>query len=200
MMAVWAFIALILGILYGLSGWENILLETILHHANEILWLLMLFVGITIGMQRGLWNKIKAYHVRVLVIPLGIIVASFVGGILCSVLTGYPLSVSTAIASGLGWYSLTGVLIGEVAGPEMGSIAFLSNLMREILSFFLVPVIAATLNDYTCIAPGAATSEDTTLPIIMQYTEESTVVLAVFNGIICSSTVPLVIPLCFALF
>ena len=46
-------------------------------------------------------------------------------------LTGMPLGESTAIASGLGWYSLSGVTIGNLAGAQAGSIAFLSNLLKD---------------------------------------------------------------------
>ena len=78
-------------------------------------------------------------------------------------------------------------------GAELGSIAFMSNLMREFFSFFLIPIIASRLNNYTCIAPAAATSEDTTLPVLLKYTNEETVVLAVLNGILCSFFVPILI-------
>lgn len=82
----------------------------------------------------------------------------------------------------------------------MGSIAFLSNLMREIISFFLIPWIATHLNYYSCIAPAGATSEDTTLPMMIRYTNEETVVLSVINGVICSALVPVLISFCFHVF
>ena len=67
--------------------------------------------------------------------------------------------------------------------------------MREIGSFFAIPLIARHLNSYTCIAPAAATSEDTTLPMLVRYTSEETVVFAVLNGILCSALVPVLISL-----
>ena len=54
------------------------------------------------------------------------------------------------------------------------------------------PVIAA------CIAAAGATSEDTTLPMLIRYTNEETVVFAVLNGIICSTFVPVLISLCYS--
>ena len=39
--------------------------------------------------------------------------------------------------------------------------------------------------------------EDTTLPMLVRYTNEETVVLSVFNGIICSAAVPVLISLCY---
>lgn len=198
-MVVLAVAALLLGIVCGASGLNGGIVSAVAARTDLILYVLMFSVGISIGLQQGVFAKIRQYHVKILIIPFGIIAASLAGGLLCGALTGYPLHLSTAIASGLGWYSLSGVTISNLAGAEPGSIAFLSNLMREIFSFFLIPFLARRFNKYTCIAPAAATSEDTTLPMMMKYTDEETVVLSVFNGMICSAFVPVLIPLCFNL-
>ena len=105
----------------------------------------------------------------------------------------------TGLQLPVGWYSLAGATISQMGGAELGSIAFMSNLMREIFSFVLIPLLAVKLNYYTCIASAGATSEDTTLPVMLKYTNEETVVLSVFNGVICSFFVPLLIPFCFGL-
>ncbi len=123
-------------------------------------------------------------------------IGSLLGGVVCSLLFQLPLGHGTAIASGMGWYSLAGSAIGNIAGAQLGSIAFLSNLMREVFSFLLIPFLAAHLNQYACIAPAGATSEDTTLPVILKYTNEETVVLSVLNGVICSFFVPILISFC----
>lgn len=196
-MVLLALAALILGILYGLSGWELGAVSLVTENRDLILYVLMFLVGISVGLHRGLVKKIRTYHVKILIIPAGIILASLAGGILCSYLTGYPRNVSAAIASGLGWYSLSGVTIGNLAGANLGSIAFLSNLMREIFSFFSIPWIAGHLNYYSCIAPAGATSEDTTLPMMIRYTDEKTVVFSVLNGVVCSAMVPVLISFCF---
>ena len=182
-MVILAVAALVGGILCGLTDFGSSVTGFLVGHRDMILYLLMFLVGISIGMHHGLIKKIREYHVRILIIPTGIVVGSIAGGMVCAVLTGIPMNVSTAIASGLGWYSLAGVTIENLAGAQMGSIAFLSNLMREIF--------------YSCIAPAGATSEDTTLPMMFKYTNEETVVLSVINGVICSALVPVLISLCF---
>lgn len=199
-MVVLAILALVCGVIYGLSGMDNALITFITSNKGYILYILMFLVGISIGLHEGIASKIKEYHFKIFIIPIGIIVGTIAGGVVCSFITGYPTNVSTAITSGLGWYSLAGVTVGNLAGAEFGSIAFLSNLMREIFSFVLIPFIAKYLNNYSCIAPAAATSEDTTLPMLIKYTNEETVVLAVLNGVICSACVPILISLCYNLF
>lgn len=198
-MVILTILALILGIGYGVSGINISLLHGLATHTDLILYVLMFSVGISIGLHEGIFDKIRQYHVKILIIPFGIIAASVLGGVLCGLALGYPVNESMAVTSGLGWYSLAGATIGRLAGPEMGSIAFLSNLMREIFSFLLIPLIAMKFNNYTCIAPAGATSEDTTLPMMMKYTNEETVVLSVLNGIICSAFVPVLISVCYHL-
>lgn len=196
-MAVLALAALLLGILCGVLKLDNFVISLISSNSDIILSILMFSVGISVGLNRGLIEKLKKYHVKILLIPSGIILASVLGGVICSLLTGYSFRESTAVASGLGWYSLAGVTIGELAGAELGSIAFLSNLMRELFSFFSIPYISRRFNYYSCIAVAGATSEDTTLPMMIKYTSEEVVVLSVLNGIICSALVPVMIAFCF---
>ena len=199
MMVVLALAALVGGILFGLSGISLAPLDFISLHSDLILYALMFLVGISIGLNRGIVQRIRAYHVKVFIIPLGVVAGSLLGGVLCAPLLGMSVRESTVVASGLGWYSLSGVMISEMAGARLGSVAFLSNLMREIFSFFSIPWIAKHLNYYSCIAPAAATSEDTTLPMMIRYTNEEVVVLSVLNGAICSALVPVLIRLCWSL-
>lgn len=138
-------------------------------------------------------GKLRQYHVRVLIIPAGIVAGSVLGGLVCAPLAGMSLPTGAAVASGLGWYSLAGVMMTDIAGAQVGSITFLANLLRELVSFFSIPWIAKHLNYPTCIAPAGATSEDTTLPMLIRCTNGETVVLSVLNGVICSALVPVLI-------
>ena len=189
--------ALILGIGCGAVPILAYLLSPLSTHAEWLLNFLMFSVGISVGLHRGIVAGIRQHHVKILLIPVGIIAGSLAGGVLCGLLMDYPVNQAISIAGGLGWYSLAGVSISNLAGAEAGSIAFLSNLMREIGAFFMIPYISRHFNVSTCIAPAAATSEDTTLPMLVRYTNEETVVLSVFNGIICSAAVPVLISLCY---
>lgn len=196
MMIVMMICSLILGLLYGMSGIEWNMLNVLSQNTDVILYTLMFSVGISVGMQKGIFAKIKEYHIKIFIIPLGIIVGSLAGGVLCALILEIPIGYGTAISSGLGWYSLAGVTISNLVNAELGSIAFMSNLMREMFSFILIPFLAVHFNNYTCIAPAGATSEDTTLPVMLKYTNEETVVLSVFNGVVCSLMVPVLISLC----
>lgn len=165
--------------------------------AQWILYLLMFCVGISVGGQRGVLASLRRHSAQILLVPLGVIVGSLAGGGLCGLLLRMPLREALSIGGGLGWYSLAGVSVSSAAGVTAGSIAFLSNLLREIGAFLLIPLVARRLNACACIAVAGATSEDTTLPMILRYTDGETAVLSVLNGVICSAFVPVLLSLCY---
>ena len=186
-------LSLFFGIAYGYCGIDNGLISFVTEHSNIILYILMFSVGISIGTNDGILQKIREYHIRIFIIPIGVIIGSLLGGLICALIFHMPARYAAAVTSGMGWYSLAGATISKLVDAELGSIAFLSNLMREIFSFFIIPFLASHMNYYTCIAPAGATSEDTTLPVMLKYTDEETVVLSVLNGMICSFFVPILI-------
>lgn len=198
-MVLLALAALVLGVVWGSFGPAGTPLDLISDNSELILYALMFFVGISIGLNKTILQKIREYHIKVFIIPFGIVVGSVAAGVVCGLLTGVGVRNGAAIAGGMGWYSLAGVMLTEMAGAQMGSVAFLSNLMREMLSFFSIPWISRHLNYYSCIAPAGATSEDTTLSMMVRYTSEEVVVMSVFNGILCSAVVPVLIRLCYSL-
>ena len=185
--------SLVLGVLCGRYLFSPEVVDFFAAAEPWALYALMFSVGISVGANRLIFHKLKEYHVKILVIPLGIVLGSLAGGAAGSLLTGLGMRENLAVAMGMGWYSLSGVLLTGLGGASLGSTAFLANLMREIFSFMVIPLVARWFNEYTCIAPAGATSEDTTLPMMIRYTNEETVVLSVLNGIICSALVPVLI-------
>jgi uncharacterized membrane protein YbjE (DUF340 family) len=188
--------ALLLGILCAVVPGISSFFMPLTSHSQQILYLLMFSVGISVGEQRGIFSKLLRYNVKILIIPFGTIVGSLIGGVLCGFLFKYPLNESLSISGSLGWYSLAGVSLSSMISVSAGSVAFLSSLMREIFSFILIPYISKRFNSYSCIAVAGATSEDTTLPMIMRYTDEKTAVFSVINGILCSAFVPVLFSFC----
>lgn len=198
-MVLIALACLAAGTLCGLWLFPPRLSALVTEGSEPVLWLLMFAVGIGVGLSKEVLKKVREYRLGVLAIPFGIITASVAAGFLCAPLTGRSLPESVAITSGMGWYSLSGIMITDLAGAESGAVAFLGNLLREMLSFLVIPWIAKHLNHYAAIAPAGATSEDTTLALILRCTREELVVLSVMNGILCSAAVPFLIRFSYAL-
>ena len=121
----------------------------VIENLSSIMLLLLIFsVGIDIGLNREVLRRIKRLGVRILLIPLGIIAGSLLGGALAAVVLRSDLRESLAITSGLGWYSLSGILLTEAGNPVAGSISFLSNVIREMITFVAVPFLASHMNAY----------------------------------------------------
>lgn len=199
-MVLIAVISLMLGVLCGRFFLPAELAETVVSSSDLVLAVLMLSVGISIGLNRLILRQLRCYGWNVLWIPAGIVAGSLAGGAVAAVLLDLPWPVAMASASGLGWYSLSGVLVGDLAGAEAGTLAFASNLLREMVSFLLIPLLVRKWNGYAAIAPAGATSEDTTLPLLIRYAGEDVAVIAVVNGLICSALVPVLVQLCYRLF
>ena len=192
-MVLLAILCLGAGVLFGYSGFAEAAAVFLTKHSDYVLYALMLSVGIGVGMNRSVFSSIRQHHIKIFIIPFAIIAASVAGGAAGAALLGLPLSHGMIVSSGLGWYSLSGVLVTDLLGAQLGTVSFLSNLMREIFSCCIIPFLARRLNFYTTIAPAAATSEDTTLALIARYTNEEVVVLALFNGVLCSAAAPVLI-------
>ena len=186
-------VVLVLGIGAGFILPENI--SAFIDSASSYMLLILLFsVGIDMGLNKEVFTRIKELGFKILQIPFGVVVGSLCGGFLTAFLTQMPVKDSLAISAGLGWYSLSGIMITEAGNPVAGTIAFLSNVFREMLTFIVVPFIASHMNYYCAIAPAGATAMDTTLGIISRNTNGTIAVLSFVSGVICTLLVPVLVP------
>ncbi len=163
------------------------------------LYILLFLVGVEIGHNKAAFKNIKNMGKKILAVTSSIIAGSLLGGLAAGLIFDMPKNVSMAIASGLGWYSLSAVILKEIAGAEIGAIAFMSNVFREMLAFIIIPWIAKRLNYCTAIAPAGVTSMDTTLLIISESTDNETAIISFSNGLILSTLVPILVPLIYGL-
>lgn len=187
--------AVVSGILCGYFIMPDAISNNIGAISNIALNLTILSVGIDVGSNKAIIKDLKKIGAKAFLIPLSIIAGSFIGGIITSFIYHLPIKSSLSIASGFGWYSLSGVMVTNLDGAQIGTIAFLSNIFRELISLLLIPIIASKLNYYTAIAPAGATSMDTTLPLISEVTSPEITVVSFFNGVVLSSLVPIFITL-----
>ena len=192
-MSVAILVVLVLGIGAGFVLPENI--SGFIDSASSYMLLILLFsVGIDMGLNKEVFTRIRELGFKILLIPAGVIIGSLFGGFLTSFLANVSVREGLAISAGLGWYSLSGILITEADNPVAGTIAFLSNVFREMLTFIVVPFIASHMNYYCAIAPAGATAMDTTLGIISRNTNATVAVLSFVSGVICTLLVPVLVP------
>ncbi|WP_238446424.1 lysine exporter LysO family protein [Desulforamulus ruminis] len=158
------------------------------------LYLLLFGIGIDLGRQREVWGKLWSMGWKVLLLPVLVALGSLAGAAVSGLILGLPFNESTAIGAGFGWYSLSGVLIAEIYHVETGALAFMTNVARELLTFLSVPLVARYIGRFSAVAPGGATTMDTTLPLITKATDADMAVIAFINGSVLSTLVPLLVP------
>lgn len=171
--------------------------DFIINHSDIIidigLCILLFFVGIDIGINIDVLTKIKKIGFKILLIPFMIILGSVFGAIIAGFLLGFPVNESGAVGAGLGWYTLSSMMLANYS-PELSTLSFLSNVVREILALILIPIVAKYIGDLEAIAPSGATAMDTTLPIIAKATNPKTAIISFVTGVILSTSVPILVP------
>lgn len=189
-------VALVLGILLGVLGLVPIELSANLDTVLTVMLCVLLFViGMDMSRNKKVFEDIKKMGVKILVLPLFIAAGSIVGALAIGIVLGLAPNHAMAIGAGFGWYSLSGILLTSLVGADIGTMALLSNVFREVLTIVLMPVVVKYLGKIAAVAPGGATSMDTTLPIFVRYAGSEMSVIAFVSGVTLSLLVAVLVPL-----
>ncbi len=159
-----------------------------------VLCLLMFSVGLSIGHDKDSVRKFRSLSPRLLWLPVMTVVGTFFGVIAASVLIKHrPLSELMAVSAGFGYYSLSSVLITQYKGVELGTIALLANIIREVLTLLLAPWMVRYFGKLAPISAGGATTMDTTFPVIVKNSGKEFSVLSIYHGFITDLSVPFLV-------
>lgn len=165
-----------------------------------MLWAMLFMVGMGVGFDIRALLVVKELGLRVLLVPVLTIIGTVAGAFVSSLFISQSFGDCLTVGIGLGYYSLSSVVVTELGGAALGSIALLANLFRELFCLLATPLIARGLGPLAPVAAAAAPGMDTCLPIIAQSTNERFVIIALFNGLVLTMLVPLLIPLTITLF
>jgi len=161
-----------------------------------ILHILLFLVGFKLVRNRINLKEVLL-HPETILLPIGTVAGSLLGGVSLSVIFPLHPAKALSLASGFGWYSLSGVIISNLGDPVLGGAAFLANLMRESIALLIIPFIARTRYPNIAIGVAGATSMDVTLPLIERSCGTRSVPIAITSGAILSLLVPALVPLFF---
>ncbi|SCY98258.1 lysine exporter LysO family protein [Alkaliphilus peptidifermentans] len=186
--------AVFLGIFTGFFLFPEYLVSHIGLLIDFGLCLLLFFVGIDIGKQKDILIKIKDMGFKILLVPIMIAFGSIMGAMIGGVLLKMPINEAGAIGAGFGWYSLSAIELSKHSA-QLGTLAFATNVSREVIALITIPSIAKYFGKLECIAPAGATAMDTTLPIISKSTDGGIAVISFITGVVLSSLVPILVPL-----
>ena len=185
--------AVIVGILLGYftKSYINFVISLLIQFG---LYLLLFFIGIDIGKNDNILNDLKKLNKKVLFLPFITIISSLAGGAVASILLSLSIGESVAISAGMGWYSFSAIELSKVS-VELGGIAFLSNIFRELLAIFLIPIIAKKIGSFESVSVAGATAMDSVLPIINKSNPAEISIISFYSGLVISIVVPILIPI-----
>lgn len=187
-------VSLVGGLLFGylfLDTGVKDTLDLILMSALDV----MIFIaGIEIGSNRGILKRICNVHsaLLALAIPLAVACGSICGALLLGHIAGLSAYDSLLVGGGLGWYSFSSVVISAMYSTEIGTVAFLANMMREISGFFLIPLLVR-VHKFLALAPSGAATMDSGLPVVIKYTNLHVGLYSFINGLVLTLIVPVLI-------
>ncbi len=157
---------------------------------------LMFCVGISVGNDPEVLKSFRTLSPQLLLLPLMTIIGTLIGCAIISLFLSHrSLTDCLAVGSGFGYYSLSSIFISEYKGAEMGTIALMSNITREIITLLCAPFLMRFFGRLAPISAGGATTMDTTLPIIARTSGQGFVVVSIFHGFMVDFSVPFLVTL-----
>jgi len=154
---------------------------------------LLLFVGLGIGLNPDMKREVRSLNPRLALLPIVTILGSWMGALTAWLLMHRSLTDCLAVDSGFAYYSLSSIFITEYRGAELGTIALLANIIREMLTLLGAPLMAKLFGPLAPISAGGATTMDTTLPIISQTVGQRYVALTIYHGFVVDFSVPFLV-------
>ena len=175
------------------------------HHLSMyILYALMLQVGLSIGSNKNLREIVKSIRPKMLIIPMGTIVGTLLFSATASLLLSqWSVFDCMAVGSGFAYYSLSSILITQFKTPsiglqlatELGTIALLANIFREMTALLGTPLIQKYFGRLAPISAAGVNSMDVVLPVITRYSGKEMIPIAIVHGILIDMSVPFFVSL-----
>ncbi len=191
------------GCLLGVMGWlpfnpegSNLTLY--------MLYALMLQVGLSIGSNKDLKFIVGSLRPKYLLIPLGTVCGTLLFSALASLLLSrWSIFDCMAVGSGFAYYSLSSILITQFKEPsiglqlatELGTIALLANIFREMMALLGTPLLCKYFGKLAPISAAGVNSMDVVLPLITRYSGKDMMPVAIFHGILIDMSVPFFVSL-----
>ena len=157
--------------------------------SESVLFVLLFLIGIQLR-NSGLSLRQILLNKQGMIIAVTIITTSILGGVVAAMILDLDLYQAIAMSCGFGWYSLSGILMGDAFGPIFGGASFMIELVRELVALVMIPLVIHS-RPSVAIGYAGATAMDFTLPIIQSTGGVRCVPIAIVSGFILSLLVPL---------
>lgn len=191
----------VLGCLTGL----NYIADFDIHSVSvDILYILMLLIGISLGSSNNIIQIFTNFRPIMLLVPIATVCGTFVFSAMAGlILSQWSVFDCMAVGSGFAYYSLSSVLITQLKAPsigtqlatELGTIALLANIFREMTALIGAPLIYRLFGKFAPISAAGVTSTDLLLPSITKYSGQDSIPIAIIHGLLINISVPFFVSL-----
>ncbi len=166
------------------------------------LYAMLILAGTCMGFDTRNFLIVREFGYRILLLPFIIMLGTAIGSALSwIVLTALQHDISLrdtmGVGAGFGYYSLSSVIITRLGDAQLGSVALLANISRELVTLLFAPLLVRLWGGFAPVATGGAASMDTCMPVIARYAGERYAIMGVFSGMLLTMLVP---PLVTAIF
>lgn len=167
--------------------------------AIYVLYFLMILIGMNIGGNQDFKEFFSQLSPKMLLVPLatigGTVIFSAIGGFLLSQWSAFDCM---AVGSGFAYYSVSSILItqlktaslGVQVATELGTIALLSNIFREMFALIGTPLIRKYFGYLAPISAAGIGSSDVSLAVITRYCGMNAVPIAILHGLLINVSMP----------
>ena len=187
-------LCIVLGVVGGCFVFKEISTSLLDRVLTISLILLYISVGVSLGENKHVLSYTKQLGIRILILPSAIFIGSLLGGLIMGIVLRIPLHYSVISASGMGYYSLTGATMTDYFGIEAGTYGFIVNVIRDVFTIILMPVLTR-ISKGSPIAAGGAGCMDTMLVPVTKAVGVELGVVALISGTILTFLVPVWLPL-----
>ena len=191
----------ILGCLTGI----NYIADFDIHGVSvDLLYILMLLIGISLGSSNNILQVFTSFSPKMLLVPIATVSGTFLFSAMAGlVLSQWSVFDCMAVGSGFAYYSLSSVLITQLKAPsidtqlatELGTIALLANIFREMTALIGAPLIYKLFGRFAPISAAGVTSTDILLPSITKYSGQDSIPIAIIHGLLINISVPFFVSL-----
>lgn len=185
--------SLTFGIIIGFVWNEYILEDLIGNFIKFGLCALLFFVGFEFGVRGNFIESLKLAGPYAVIVPVGVILGTFAGSVVISFFMPISIRESLAIGSGFGWYSLAPSIMMDKGYVMAGTISFMHNIMRELISILAIPLVAKKVGYAESVSLPGSSCMDVCLPIIEKSASSEAALYSFFTGGVLAILTPVLV-------
>ncbi|WP_010116158.1 lysine exporter LysO family protein [Acinetobacter sp. P8-3-8] len=183
------------------SGYALAELFSLFNYALHVsTWHLLLVFMFLIGLDLAYSPLDRTWlNWKIMLVPIACIIGSLLGAIFISFfIQSISLKDLIMLSQGYGFYSMTGIVVTELKNAQLGSVALMNDLFREIFAIVLMYLVGWRY-PRSAISSAGATAMDVTLPMVKQACGNAFIPHAMVSGFVLSLLAPIAVSILAAL-